>query len=172
MVKERLPCSVHSSQNTSILGAISAQGLIKCCLRLPQPPSNKKRKREEDVGRASKGTVTGHYVSFLKATMDEMDQYPHIKGHSFVKDNAPIYTSVDIAKYVESRGYRCVYSPEINSIKQFWSVVKSKVKRNKLLETETLMTRISEASNSLILALLTCQTHFKITTHIVYDEFD
>ncbi|CEJ02638.1 hypothetical protein RMCBS344292_16638 [Rhizopus microsporus] len=64
--------------------------------------------------------------------MDEMDQYPYMK---------------------ESRGYRCIYlpsySPELNPIEQFWSVVKSKVKRNKFLEKETLMTRISEASNSL-----------------------
>ncbi|KAG0938697.1 hypothetical protein G6F57_006565 [Rhizopus arrhizus] len=71
-------------------------------------------------------------------------------------DNAPIHTSVDIAKYVESRGYRFIYlppySPELNPIEQFWSAVKSKVKRNKLLEAETLMTRISEASNSLRLS--------------------
>ncbi|KAG1381013.1 hypothetical protein G6F61_003541 [Rhizopus arrhizus] len=103
----------------------------KRSLRLPQPPSNKKRKRGDSVGHASKGTVTGHYVSFLKATMDEMDQYPHMK---------------------ESRGYHCVYLPELNPIEQLWSVVKSKVKRNKFLEKETLMTRISEASNSLRLS--------------------
>jgi transposase len=141
---------------TTILGAISAEGLIKCSLRLPQPPSNKKRKRGDGIERVSKGTVTGHYVTFLKATMDEMDQYPHMKGHYLVMDNAPIHTSEDIAKYVESRGYRCVYlppySPELNPIEQFWSVVKSKVKRNKFLEKETLMARITEASNSLKLS--------------------
>jgi hypothetical protein len=140
-------------KTTTILGAFSAQGLIKCSLRLPQPPLNKKRKQGKDVGHVSKRTVTGHYVSFLKATMDEMDQYPHMKGHYLVMNNDPIHTSVDVAKYVESRGYRCVYlpsySPELNPIEQFWSVVKSKVKRNKLLEIETLMTRISEVSNSL-----------------------
>jgi transposase len=135
---------------------ISAQVLIKYSLRLPQPPSNNKRKRGEDAGRASKGTVTGHYVGFLKATMDEMDKYPHMKGHYLVLDNAPIHTSVGIAKYGESRGYRCVYlpshSPELNPIEQFWSVVKSKVKHNKLLETETLTTGISEAFYSLKLS--------------------
>ncbi|KAG1578520.1 hypothetical protein G6F48_011862 [Rhizopus delemar] len=138
---------------TTILDAISAEGLIKCSLRLPQPPSNKKRKRGDGIAHTSKGTVTGHYVSFLKTTMDEMDQYPHMKGHYLVMDNAPIHTSEDIAKYVESRGYHCVYlppySPELNPIEQFWSVVKSKVKRNKFLDKETLMTRITEASNSL-----------------------
>ncbi|KAG1177328.1 hypothetical protein G6F70_006361 [Rhizopus microsporus] len=71
---------------TTILGAISAEGLIKCSLRLPQPPSNKKRKRGDGVGHMSKGTITGHYVSFLKATMDEMDQYPHMKGHYLINN--------------------------------------------------------------------------------------
>jgi transposase len=140
----------------TILGAISAEGLIKCSLRLPQPPSNKKRKRGDGVGQISKGKVTGHYISFLKATMDEMDHYLHMKGHYLVMDNAPIHTSDNIAKYVESRGYRCAYlppySPELNPIEKFWSVVKSKVKRNKFLEKETLMTRISEASSSLKLS--------------------
>ncbi|GAB2960790.1 hypothetical protein GCM10027028_66410 [Streptomyces sundarbansensis] len=39
---------------TAILGAISAEGLIKCSLRLPQPPSNKKRKRGDGIERVSK----------------------------------------------------------------------------------------------------------------------
>ncbi|KAG1139252.1 hypothetical protein G6F37_002428 [Rhizopus arrhizus] len=45
---------------TTILGMISAEGLIKCSLRLPQPPFNKKKKWEGDIGPMSKGTVTGH----------------------------------------------------------------------------------------------------------------
>ncbi|KAG1140234.1 hypothetical protein G6F37_007192 [Rhizopus arrhizus] len=99
------------AKTTTIFGAISAQGLIKCSPKLPQSPSNKKRKRGEVAGCVSKGTVTGHYVSFLKATMDEMDKYPHMKDHYLVMDNAPIHTSIDIAKYVKSRGCRCTYLP-------------------------------------------------------------
>ncbi|KAG1166527.1 hypothetical protein G6F36_012911 [Rhizopus arrhizus] len=148
--------TVPKTRATTILGAISAEGLIKCSLRLPQSPANKKRKRGDGVEHMSKGMVTGHYAGFLKATMDEMDQYPHMKDHYLVIDNAPIHTSEDIAKYVESRGYRCAYlpsySPEINPIEQFWSVVKSKVKRNRFLEKETLMTWISEASHILRLS--------------------
>ena len=94
----------------------------------------------------STGVVTGHYLSFLKATLDEMDMYPEMKGYSLVMDNAPIHSSIDIEKYIHSRGYRYVYlppsSPEMNPTEQFWSVVKSKVKRNKLLEKELLMTRV------------------------------
>ncbi|PHZ07649.1 uncharacterized protein RHIMIDRAFT_209027 [Rhizopus microsporus ATCC 52813] len=79
-----------------------------------------------------------------------------MKDHYLVMDNAPIHTSEDIARYVESRGYRCTclpsHSSELNPIEQFWSVVKSKVKRNGFLEKDTLMTRISEASNTLRLS--------------------
>ncbi|KAG1173555.1 hypothetical protein G6F70_005774 [Rhizopus microsporus] len=134
-IAKRLPAVVTvpktRAQTTTILGAISASGLIKCSLRLPQPPA-KKRKREGYVGLTSTGTVTGHYFSFLKATMDEMDQYSHMKGHYLIMDNAPIHKSEDIAKYIISRGYRYAYlpsySPELNPIEQFWSVVKSKLK--------------------------------------------
>ncbi|KAL1925902.1 hypothetical protein VTP01DRAFT_7241 [Rhizomucor pusillus] len=105
------------AQTTTILGAISAAGLIKCSLRLPQPPANKKRKRGDDVACMSK--ATGYYL---------------------VMDNALIHTYEDIAKYIASRGYRCAYlpsySPELNPVEQFWSVVKSEVKRNKFLEKD------------------------------------
>ncbi|KAL1934995.1 hypothetical protein VTP01DRAFT_4135 [Rhizomucor pusillus] len=143
------------ARTTTVLGAISASGLIKCSLRLPQPPA-KKRKREGHADLTSTGTATGHYLSFLKVTMDEMDKYPQMKGHYLVMDNAPIHKSDDISKYVESRGYRCAYlpsyAPKLNPIEHFWSVVKSKAKRNRLLEKETLMTRIIEASNSIRLS--------------------
>ncbi|KAG1454782.1 hypothetical protein G6F46_008467 [Rhizopus delemar] len=85
---------------TSILGAISATGLISVSLRVPK--------------RIKKGSL---------ATLDEMDKYPEMKGHYLVMDNAPIHSSADIRKYIYSRGYRCVYlppySPELNPIEQF-----------------------------------------------------
>ncbi|KAG1046675.1 hypothetical protein G6F43_010849 [Rhizopus delemar] len=143
------------AKTTTILGANSASGLIKCGLRLPQV-STRKQKRTNASEIISRGTVTGHYLSFLKATMDEMDKYQHMKGHYLVMDNAPIHKAEDISRYIESRGYRCAYlpsySPELNPIEQFWSVLKSKVKRNRFLESETLMTRISEASKCLELS--------------------
>lgn len=101
-------------------------------MRLPQPPA-KKRKRGGHAELTSTGTVTGHYLSFLKATMDEMDKYKQMKGHYLVMDNAPIHKSDYISKYIESRGYRCAYlpsyAPELNPIEQFWSVVKSAIAR-------------------------------------------
>ncbi|KAG1164952.1 hypothetical protein G6F36_013604 [Rhizopus arrhizus] len=121
---------------TSILGAISATGIINVSLRVPK--CIKKRKLGREIDGYSIETVTGHYLSFLKATLDEMDKYPKMKGYHLVMNNAPIHSSIDIGKYIHSRGYRCVYllpySRELNPIEQFWSVVKSKVKRNKFLE--------------------------------------
>lgn len=51
-------------------------------------------------------------------------------------------------------GYGCVYlssySPELNPNEQFRSVVESKSKREKLLETETLNVRITEACQNIL----------------------
>lgn len=78
--------------------------------------------------------------------MDEMDQYLHMKDCYLVTDNASIHKSDAIAKYITSHGYRYAYlpsySPELDPIEQFWSVVKIKVTRNRFLEKVTLMTRI------------------------------
>ncbi|KAG1310778.1 hypothetical protein G6F64_004314 [Rhizopus arrhizus] len=63
--------------------------------------------------------------------MDEMDKFEHMKGYYLVMDNAPIHKADIISKYIESRGYRCAYlpsySPELNPIEQFWSIVKTKL---------------------------------------------
>ncbi|KAL1933714.1 hypothetical protein VTP01DRAFT_7804 [Rhizomucor pusillus] len=77
------------------------------------------RKESEEVmpSLPAQETVAGHYLSFLKATMDEMDKYERMQGHCLVMDNAPIHNSD------ESRGYRCAYLPsyasELNPIEQF-----------------------------------------------------
>jgi transposase len=66
-------------------------------------------------------------------------------------DNAPIHKHEDIQKHIEIRGYGCVYllpySPELNPIEQFWSVCKSKLKKEQLLDGEALTTRIADACN-------------------------
>ncbi|CEI91916.1 hypothetical protein RMCBS344292_06193 [Rhizopus microsporus] len=85
---------------TFILGAISATGLINVSLRVPK--RIKKRKLGCETDGYSIGTMTGHYLSFLKATLDEMDKYPEMKGHYLVMDNAPIHSSTDIGKYIHS----------------------------------------------------------------------
>lgn len=87
--------------------------------------------------------------------MDVMDRHEEFKGHYFVMDNAPIHKHKDIKLYVESRGYDYVhlppYSPELNPIEQFWSICKSKLKREALLQEETLTSRIKDACNSVLI---------------------
>lgn len=103
----------------------------------------------------SPGTVTMHYYNFISSTMDILDKRPKMKGSFIIMDNAPIHTASDIAKSIENRGYQCVYlppySPELNPIEQFWSVCKSKLKWEKLLEQETLTSRIADATYSILI---------------------
>jgi transposase len=84
--------------------------------------------------------------------MNEMDRFTEMKGYYIVMDNAPIHTSQEISAMVADRGYRSVYlppySPELNPIEKFWTIVKNKVKRSQFNDTEDLITRISEACNS------------------------
>ncbi|KAL1926834.1 hypothetical protein VTP01DRAFT_5480, partial [Rhizomucor pusillus] len=138
------------AQTTSVLGAISAAGIIKVSFRTPKPSKKRKTRSNKTI---TTGTVTGHFLSFIKATMDERDKHEHMKGYYLIMDNAPIHTNRDIGRYITSRGYRFAYfppySPELSPIEQFWSVVKSKVKRSQLSDQETLMSRIAEACDSM-----------------------
>lgn len=118
--------------------------------------SSKKRKVNGAAARRTIGTVTGYYFNFIASTLDILDKHEEFKGNYIVMDNAPIHTAEDIEKYIVRRDYGCVYlppySPELNPIEQFWSVVKSKLKREKLLDNETLTSRISEACNRVLLS--------------------
>ncbi|CEG71209.1 hypothetical protein RMATCC62417_06978 [Rhizopus microsporus] len=84
------------ANTTSILGAISAAGLITVGVKKPRPA--KKRKAG---GYVSSETATGHYISFLKMALDEMDKHPHMNGHYIVMDNALIHTHENIKKYIK-----------------------------------------------------------------------
>jgi transposase len=129
------------ANSISILGAISAKGLIKISLRKPMVPS-KKRKLAGDRKQQTKGTVTNHYVNFIKDVLAEMDKFPEMKRHYLTMDNVPIHTGKIIGEMIEERGYKYVYlppySPELNPIEQFWSVVKSSVKREFVLKKDAI----------------------------------
>lgn len=141
------------ANSISILGAISSKGLIKVCLRKPIPPS-KKRKLAGGAKVQTKGTITNHYLRFIDDILEEMDKYPEMKGHCLIMDNAPIHTSKLIRATIESRGYKCIYllpyPPELNPIEQFWSVVKSGVKREFITKKDTLPDKIADACNSVL----------------------
>ncbi|KAG1453846.1 hypothetical protein G6F56_007469 [Rhizopus delemar] len=102
------------------------------------------------------GIVTGHYFNFVAATLDVFDPHEQLKGCYIVMDNAPIHTYLDIQKCIDQRSYGCIYlppyAPELNPMEQFWSVCKSKLKRERLLKEETLLSRIAEACNNTCLS--------------------
>jgi len=147
--------------STSIIGAICGEGVVNLSLRKPKAPVRSK-KRKTVTGAAEnpihtyKGTVTGHYLQFLSDTMIELDKFEQWKGCYLVMDNASNHKNIAIANMITERGYRYIYlppySPELNPIEQFWSVLKSKLKRSKLLEKETLSLRIKEASREIELS--------------------
>jgi hypothetical protein len=137
------------AKTTTIMGATSAKGVIKVSVRLPKAPTNKKRKVDESSKKTDSGgggTKSDHYFNFIKSCLDVMDKHEEFKGNYLIMDNAPIHTNGDIQNYIERRRYGCIYlpsySPELNPIEQFWSVCKSKVKKHRLLDEETLTTRI------------------------------
>jgi transposase len=83
-----------------------------------------------------------------------MDQHPQFKGGCIIMDNASIHTADNIEKLIVSRDYGRVflppYSPELNSIEQFWFAVKSKLNKENLLENETLTLRITDVCNNIL----------------------
>lgn len=105
----------HESVTGCYYANISATGLINISLRDPKCI----KKRKLDTYR--KGTAMGYYLSFFKATLDEMDKHPEMKEHYLVRNNVPVHSLTDIGKCIHSRGYQYVYlppySPELNPIK-------------------------------------------------------
>lgn len=149
------------ASNITILGAIASYGVLNISVRRPKRTEPSKKRKvggaaTSVANRGKGGTVTGHYFNFVAATLDVLDRHEQLKGHYIVMDNAPIHTHLDIQKYIEQRGYGCIYlppySPELNPIEQFWSVCKSKLKRERLLKEETLSSRIAEACNNIYLS--------------------
>lgn len=124
----------------TILRAISANyviamelGKLQSSKRIKIAGAGRKRKAPANSSKQTpKGTVTGHYLQFM--------------------DNASIHTADEISEMIIERGYKCVYlppySPELNPIENFWSVIKNKVKRSTFDETSDLITRVTEACNS------------------------
>lgn len=137
--------SITKAITKSILGAISTTDLINDILRVPKRIKKRRLGRTIDV--YSTGTVTEHYLNLLKAILDEIYKYPEMQGYYLVMDDASIHSSTNIGMYI----HLPPYFSGLNSIKQSWSVVKSKVKRNRFLEKGSLMTRTSEMYDSLYL---------------------
>lgn len=93
----------------------------------------RKRKQPHTKKPISKGTIIGHYMIFLQKTMNSINQFLEMKVFYIVMDNAPIHMADEIEEIISRRGYRSIYlspySPELNRIENFWSIMKSYVNR-------------------------------------------
>ncbi|KAG1463844.1 hypothetical protein G6F46_003604 [Rhizopus delemar] len=140
----------------TILSAISSQGVININVRVPYEQSSEKRKiTSESKAKRTAGTVLGHCFSSISDTLDVHDRHEQFRGHYPITDNASIHLLDQIEKLIVNRGYGCVYPasypPELNPIEQFWSLVKSKMEREKLLKEEVLHLRMVGACNNVYL---------------------
>lgn len=119
----------------------------------------RKRKVTDAKKAGKKGTTTGHYLNFLRGALDQLDKYPELNGFYLVMDNASIHNHEENETLITNKGYRCVYlppySPELNPIEQFWSLVKNRVKRSKFNDKEDLFTRIRDACNEVPMEIIT-----------------
>ncbi|KAI9259947.1 hypothetical protein EDC94DRAFT_585388 [Helicostylum pulchrum] len=72
----------------TILGAISAPEVINIEIRVPVPPKkikvvgSCKRKATAIKKPSFGGTNSGHYLNFIKKTLDQMDKYPEMKSYN------------------------------------------------------------------------------------------
>ncbi|KAG1137102.1 hypothetical protein G6F37_007141 [Rhizopus arrhizus] len=147
----------------TILGGISAYAVVNISIRTPSVSTTQLvsvevgKKRKLGNGKTQKpkpkGTTTDHYLRFLSDTLDILDDYKYMQSSYIFMDNALIHKRANIQEMIANRGYKCVYlppySPELNPIEQFWSAVKSKLKRHQILEEETLQDRITEACSQI-----------------------
>lgn len=97
-----------------------------------------------------KGTTAGYYLRFISDMLDIMDAFLNMKGFHIVMDNTPIHSLDAIDPIIKEREYIPLYlppySPELNPIEIFWKVLRDRVKRDKLIDVETLTSRVIEGS--------------------------
>ncbi|KAI8364892.1 hypothetical protein EDC96DRAFT_544765 [Choanephora cucurbitarum] len=89
---------------------------------------------------------------FLDDTMNMMDKLSETKGYFIAKDNISIHMPDPV---VIKRGYMSVclplYSHKQNLIKQFWAIVKAKIKRDKPTDLENLTLHSTVAAESMLI---------------------
>jgi transposase len=103
----------------------------------------------DDDKPAPKGTTSAHYIKFIKEVLDIMDEIGTMKGYYLVMDNCSIHKNKYLQRKTLRRGYNIMYlpsySPELNPIENFWSLVKGKMKRVFFAVGETMTSRIRAA---------------------------
>ena len=150
-----LKVSVTSGLNVSFLGAISPKGYIDLKVRLPaEAAPNKKRKVDSNTTvsekKAKVGTTADHFFAFAKSVLREIEANNALKEIKYlILDNAAIHKRRALQLLVALSGVELVflppYSPGLNTIEEFWSACKVKVKRSNLSRKEQLTPKVREA---------------------------
>jgi hypothetical protein len=94
------------------------------------------------------GTTTGHCIKLVRETLHIIDKHGGMRGFYLIMDNAPICAFKKIEAII--RDYNCVYLSPLSNMHQnsiqlgkFWALIKGKVRRHKLDDTETLEEKVS-----------------------------
>lgn len=145
-------CNVRTptskGENISIIGAISAVGILNLASRVPVADKNRPVPiAPVDCGG---GTTTNTFRSFIISLLDIMDGM-NMVGYNIIADNCQIHKHGELVKMIRDRGYRLVflprYSPFLNPIEEFWSRLKFCYKTNK--GTDGVVSRVEAASEEI-----------------------
>jgi hypothetical protein len=158
---------VPSTRATSItiFGAICSAGIVDLTLRKPRVIKKRKlASGKMSRAKVAEGTKSEDYLEFLDGLIEVM-KAKGFSGYYFVMDNAPIHSTQKVEEKLTKAGHHCVflppYSPFLNPIEEFWSKLKSTIKRDRLNEDELLSHRLKEASKTITLLDL-----YKVGLHI------
>ncbi|KAI9295837.1 hypothetical protein K502DRAFT_324113 [Neoconidiobolus thromboides FSU 785] len=137
----------RNERKIGILGAISPLGIINVQIKTPRVLPQLKSGAEAE-NKYQLETNTSHYMEFIKSTLDTLSNHKRFRGFYIVMNNAPAHKLSEIEAYIKKKGYKCAYlpldSPELNPMEPFWSYFKTKVRRGKLSDDETITTRIKQ----------------------------
>jgi hypothetical protein len=154
---EAAKVQVPNSRATSItiFGAICSAGIIDLTLRKPRVVKKRKlASGKMSRAKVSEGTTTEDYLEFIDGLIEIMKE-KGFSGYYFVMDNAPIHSAQKVEEKLTEAGHYCVflppYSPFLNPIEEFWSKLKSAVKRDRLNEDSLLSDKLREASKKISL---------------------
>ncbi|KAG2221889.1 hypothetical protein INT45_012533 [Circinella minor] len=139
------PCKITmetKGPNISILGAITAHGVITLSRREACAPT-KKRKANDPASK--KGTTSSDFMEFIEQVLTNIEAYD-LPYRYLVMDNAAIHKTIDVKDWVTERGFEIIYLPPyssfLNPIKEFWSKLKDVV--NKDSASVRLNTKLSD----------------------------
>lgn len=104
----------------------------------------------------SHSTAVGHFLTFVKATLEEMEEYSEVKGRYLIVDHAHTHSSqrhreVHTVPWMPTRS-PYPYSSELNPIEQFSPMLRERSSAPCCtLALETHSTRIAEVCDNLYL---------------------